>query len=518
MIIPVNIVKTYPVHWDEYNILRDFIQNFYDAVGYRKFNESFHYSFENNTISMWIKDISFSFEWLLHIGASTKTLNSKNNAGYFGEGFKIASLCAARDYDWNIHMASGDWNFKVQFIDHSIDNQIVEMMAYDLNKVETPSDTTILTVSPCYEDTFELFKTVLISFYYPENPLFGEKLWEGSEGAVYLRSNTPIPELLPCTKDNGRKGAVFCGYQMLGTNPFDLVLCLHAYKKNDRERKTLYAFDVVDVFEELAYYCSAKCAMVMLEKMRRFWSSYQRKRIDIYSLSTTIDLLVEKISRDDEIRKLFTEKYPNILCIKKVMNIEERNMRVEARSWLEKQGEKKYILAKKTFMNLGYITLEECCRQNDGFVRAGKVIEMKYQRCFDILFEVSKDVFADFFILDSRPECKIITNTTACYSGMASLIKRTPVKNKLGIAVRYGIQIIYLHIEDLKIHLFFKALSVFIHELCHMFGGDSSKNFSYALSEAITILLYNKEPIDAANKKWIENFIHYEGGQSKENT
>ena len=42
---------------------------------------------------------------------------------------------------------------------------------------------------------------------------------------------------LPCVYDYGRKGEVFCAYQILGINPFDLFVCLHQYKKNDRERK-----------------------------------------------------------------------------------------------------------------------------------------------------------------------------------------------------------------------------------------------------------------------------------------
>ena len=57
---------------------------------------------------------------------------------------------------------------------------------------------------------------------------------------------------LPCVYDYGRKGEVFCAYQILGINPFDLVVCLHQYKKNDRERKTLYRSEVIDVFEDVA--------------------------------------------------------------------------------------------------------------------------------------------------------------------------------------------------------------------------------------------------------------------------
>lgn len=81
---------------------------------------------------MWVDDINFSYEWLLHIGASTKTSNSFHNAGYFGEGFKIASLCAVRDHDWQVKMSSGDWKLDVISIKQKIDNSQVDMLAYDI--------------------------------------------------------------------------------------------------------------------------------------------------------------------------------------------------------------------------------------------------------------------------------------------------------------------------------------------------------------------------------------------------
>lgn len=31
--LSLNIVMTYPVYWSRYQVLRDFIQNFYDTVG-----------------------------------------------------------------------------------------------------------------------------------------------------------------------------------------------------------------------------------------------------------------------------------------------------------------------------------------------------------------------------------------------------------------------------------------------------------------------------------------------------
>ena len=82
-IVPLNIVMTYPVHWNKYEIMRDFLQNFYDSLGYQRWNEHFQYNYQDNSLTMWVNDICFSYEWLLHIGASTKTENSFNNAGYF---------------------------------------------------------------------------------------------------------------------------------------------------------------------------------------------------------------------------------------------------------------------------------------------------------------------------------------------------------------------------------------------------------------------------------------------------
>ena len=42
-IIPLNIVATYPVRWGKYQVIRDFVQNFYDAIGYSEWKEKFHY-------------------------------------------------------------------------------------------------------------------------------------------------------------------------------------------------------------------------------------------------------------------------------------------------------------------------------------------------------------------------------------------------------------------------------------------------------------------------------------------
>ena len=138
-IIPLNIVMTYPVRWSRYKIFRDYIQNFFDSVGPHEWKKRFGYNFENGKLCMWVEHTVFSYEWLLHIGASTKTGDmKKKNAGYFGEGFKIASLCALRDFRWNIVMSSGNWKLEVMKLQQDIDSTKVDVLAYDVQSRKSP--------------------------------------------------------------------------------------------------------------------------------------------------------------------------------------------------------------------------------------------------------------------------------------------------------------------------------------------------------------------------------------------
>mgnify|MGYP003461869305 FL=1 len=61
-VIPVNIVMSYPVKWGKYQVIRDFVQNFYDSVGYNDWHQKFSYTYENEKLLMWVDGITFSYE------------------------------------------------------------------------------------------------------------------------------------------------------------------------------------------------------------------------------------------------------------------------------------------------------------------------------------------------------------------------------------------------------------------------------------------------------------------------
>ena len=72
--IPLNIMMSYPVKWTKHQVLRDIVQNFYDDTGLLGFYKKFktNYTADDNTVSISVSSKGFSYEWLLHMGASTK--------------------------------------------------------------------------------------------------------------------------------------------------------------------------------------------------------------------------------------------------------------------------------------------------------------------------------------------------------------------------------------------------------------------------------------------------------------
>lgn len=502
MIIPLNIVTTYPVRWTKYKVFRDFVQNFYDSVGYRKWKEQFCFEYSDGLLRMWVEDVCFSYEWLLHIGASTKTENSRNNAGYFGEGFKIASLCAVRDYGWQIEMSSGGWELSVTCIEQEIDKSPVRMLAYDVREREEQKRS-CLEIAYLSQEDYRLFMEVLAAFYYPENPMIGEKIWEGREGAVYTRSEAAYGAGLPYTADYGKKGAVFCAYQLLGSNPFNLVVCLHSYKKEDRERKSLYSFDVIKVFQELTHYVDAYGAACMLEKMRRYWNSKPRKQIDIDSWSPVIDQLIYKVSQSLDVTACFRKKYPDLLPQTPLRSIRDKNRRGQAKAWLSIQS-RKYLLVKGQFRKLGYKTLEEVCEECGGFVQNDQA-ETREDKGFEILENITRELYRDFFGCNQEfPARRIICNESASYHGMAKVFRKNkPIMNHRGLSIRYEIGEIYLKRSVFSSKGYFDALATYIHEMCHVFGGDSSNAFSQGLTVAMETLLANAPMIESYRQQWL---------------
>ncbi|MDR3123960.1 MAG: hypothetical protein LBU16_09320 [Treponema sp.] len=502
--IPLNLVYDYPVRWSNYKVLRDFVQNFYDSIGYREWSGRFHYSYNHGELSMTALGVSFSYEWLVPIGASTKRDGSHSYAGYFGEGFKIASLNALREYNWDVYAGSSDWQIHVVKTAMTVDNKAIDSLAYELERNE-PSSNTTLTIRNIYVPV-SLIESVMLSFFYPENVLLGEKIWESSKGAIYKRSAMPLPKHSFVTREFGSAGVVFAAYQNLGSINVPLVFANHIYRKEDRDRGGLYDFDVVSLIEELVCHVNAEASAILLEYFRAYWYSYPVKKYDLCSFYKIVTYLIENMSNASAVVRKFREKYPNLLVAKRVLknDIVRRNRRSQALSWM-RSAEKKYRLVQQNFRLLGYDLLEEECQKNDGYTltRDADAHELKYIRILELCTEA---IFgAAFFGYKKLPACKIIMNDDAAWRGMANCFPvRDLSSNSHGHKLRF-----YMDYVAIKKYLFCPgkfavAYSTYLHELCHVFGGDSSPNFSVALSDIIEAQLLCVKQILLFNEKWDE--------------
>lgn len=504
--IPLNLIFTYPVHWSKYKVLRDFIQNFYDSVSHKEFYERFKYELtDRNELIFTALNTNFNYEWLIHIGASTKREEKEKYAGYFGEGFKIASLCALRDFNWNVTMSSNNWSLDVIRLDLEIDEKSLFSLGYDISIMQVSNKDTILKISNFDKNDYDIFLSALYTFYYKENPLLGEQLWENEICAVYHRSSFEKPKDLPTSYDSKGDGIVFGSYQALGSFEFPFVFCLHDYKQDDRDRSTYSKVDVINILVGVIRCIGAQLSLTLLNAFEKYWYTYPKEKYGYKSYYTVIKNLIIKLHSNSHLTNKFVELNPNLLVADKIPNnnLKAKNKRRQAMTWLKLQ-DSKYTLVQDTFEYLGYPSIEDKCEEDHGFtlVRVPNALETNY---INLLEDYVQELFTDFFEISRLPSCKVITNNDASWDGMAESTKLIKArKNSYGFKIRKEIHSISLKIKLFESNNFHDALSTYLHELCHIFGGDSSMNFSRALTEVIRKVIDSNDVLSEYRLKWLK--------------
>ncbi len=502
-LIPLNIVLTYPVHWSKIKVLIDFIQNFYDACGHENWKKEFKWSFENGELKIFLDNHGFSYEWLLHIGASTKTDSEDSQAGYFGEGFKIASLCAYRDFGWHIKMESADWVLNVTEINSDIDRKNVKILSYEKTNREYNNSST-LTLSGLHCDDIELFENALSRFFFSENELLGECIWTNGAGALYYRSKKELPKSFPITSPYGKSGIIFCNYQARGTMPFPFVICKHNYaNREDRERKTLNDYEVIKVVYQVVEEMDGLAAAIFLNSLKAYWNSYPKKHVDIKTWYYVVCELIRRVSCSEEAMLWFKNKNSKLVFYPRVYSNDSgyiKNRKRLAKSW-HKMYLSDYKIVQEKFSILSYDNLEEICEKAGAFLEIA-IPDTRQLKYINILEKFTEECFQKFFN-ESTPDCQIIINDSAAYGGMVKNHKiQRVLKNNYGLKIRYEFNTVYIKKKYLQPAFFQQALSTYLHERAHIFGGDSSASFSLALTLVAEILLKNSDKVSQYKDLW----------------
>jgi len=350
-LISLNLIYDYPVRWPKYKVLRDFVQNFYDAVGYHEWHYRFSYEHRDDKLLFKTIDVDFSYDWLVHIGASTKRGVVGQYAGYFGEGFKIASLCALRDHGWNIEVVSRDWKLIVITTKVEVDGRYLTSLAYRVWRIRQNHKDTMLCISPFSLKDKELLECVLMSFFYPNNPLFGEEIWSSPEGAVFYRSSHPKPYGYPSTYDTNGEGIIFAGFQALGSFEYPLIFALHGFRINDRERNTFYKMDVIKVIRQTVEKLTPEVSAKVLKLLKDRWYDRPQKQYDFETYYSIIKALVHTVAKSPEEKDKWKKEYPNLLVAHQIKKSDllNYNRRRQALAWL-RSTEKKYRLVQDGFL------------------------------------------------------------------------------------------------------------------------------------------------------------------------
>ena len=401
-------------------------------------------------------------------------------------------------------MQSDNWTVNVDSQVQIIDGTETEMLVYRYSEGEkiTGSRLELHNVS---EREFEIFELAIKGFCYPENEIIGKKIFESDEAAVYTRSSKPIPDEMPVVEDFGREGAVFAGYQMCGTCPFDLVVCCHDFKKEDRDRRELRPYEVVELVKDVVCKLTPQCAFFVLEQLKKYWNHVEKKLYDSEDWAPVVDMLLYKIRKSKKAVADFHKKYPNLLCVNRTFTIAEKNKRTLARNWLsEHKGE--YRLVKGSFFLLGYSTIEDECEKHGGMPFTGEEVSEAESAGFAILEAVTAGVFGEFFgkaWLEAMPTRKLIISEAISGSGM-SVHHRDKKNNKnvIGLKLKNVIDDIYMNKGLFCETGYYDALCGYVYEMCHVFGGERSESFSVGLTWAMEFLLHESETVNAGAGEW----------------
>lgn len=482
--------------------MNNFIQNFYDAIGWFGFGQQFRYKYENGDIIL-ESDVTFSSDWLCYIGASSKRNTKNNYAGKYGEGFKIASLVAYRDFNFEVSMESRDWKLVVTDANENIAGSAVKVLAYDISEIED-SELTRLVLSNATEEQYAILKAQVDDFYYVTNPRFGKLIAKGDTYAIFE----------PNWKSDERKspGALYVNYQMRDDLDLPLVVCNHHYdiERDDRDRSQMTLYDSNEAIRRVFWQVEPEEAMCLLEICMPRWENPFGNDYRGRNWSSMIKKLLNVVYFSYQTKVAFYRKYEDKIVSVGYKLEADGQKRKMALLWYKKsEYHDKYKLVLPLFERLGIRTLDDLCRENNGYAigEAPNVVQKKY---ILILERIAKRFFESLTCYDKLPECRIIQNKEAPLLGKAHLWrKESKQTNSYGHVVKAQVFKVFLQQHVLASDKFSEALAVYLHELLHQFGGDSSLQFKNALIQMDNIIIKNISKIISYEREWraVENVI-----------
>lgn len=522
-LIPLGIAMDYRVKWNVHRILRDFIQNFYDSIGYERFADEFQYEWEISEkerlhIRMRTYGRSFSYEWLTYIGGSTKT-GKTGYAGEYGEGFKVALLCLVK-LGGDAVMSSGSWELHPCEYTEKIEEREINMFGYHMREREDDGFTTLeLYGIPASGENVRYAREALLEFFHPKNVLLADRI-ETTEGyALYARSAVKVP----CAEPVDIKGILYYKYVARGRLPFSAVIHMTEVSRDfdcDRSREILSEATVVRAVYEMVEKLSPEASFWMLRQMEGQWQvlpvSEKERPADINTWYYVICQLVRNISTEPEWIKRFAQEYP----LGKYAYIERRGgdcgrnrLLREAKNWFEQENRdgNRRRLVNPVFRLLGVASvLKEYTEKKDTLYR--ELNEKERERA-ELLTACAGMIFSVLNNEVSMPKILVYTakktrkGRSCLQYGILPYAETRTERVFLGgnekRHMRYRVEKVVMEEEDLSTGTEFqKALLKYIGACVHMYGAERSERSNGGLTYIGAILYYLRDKVEEYEGRW----------------
>ena len=461
-IIDTRITDHWGVEWTPMEIVRDFLQNFYDA------NPIEDIKIEINKRSVIVSAPNeFDYKSLIYLGSDKGT----SDIGQYGEGFKASTVNAMRNHGCVVQAQIREILLEFFFESEKIGD--TEKKIIKCKKSKAPDfKGSKLILKNCSKGIIDEFKFGLNYFYYESNPLFGEILTKHYHNDIIVYKS--IDENI---------GYVF--YKKLLRAKLDVplvIVCNRRYKsidekiKHDRDRK---AFDDAVLDKLLGYVLKQVSVSEIVHLLKSRWQSghkilrilssgwgyknvkfpddYYAKHSKTNTRNPSMQIEVDQLEHE-------WQKNGNIQCPVYMAKLGMKNAVsvIKSRMATMKKEHKTLYTRKPTELEIQSLTLLTAFIKNVDPLLANRF------------------GYANYTIGDSD---KLV--------------------GELRIERSYRSNDVYLSKKFFLLD-FAESLAILMHEWGHIYGFDGSRRFTDALTEFIVGIIEKRGTLDDVEEKWKE--------------
>jgi hypothetical protein len=481
------VTTAWGVRWNEMQIARDVLQNFYDAN--RENLQAVAAVLDERDVRI-TAPAGFDLERLFYLGSE----KISDDIGQYGEGFKAAATCLLRDHGVTPVGISGSMLVHVRLADSAVSKTKLRPLMYDFYTITPACPGAMLLLPSCSPVLARELQQGMAHFFFEQNPLLGPKIWESWDHhyALYHSQETD--------------GHIFYRQLKRATIPgLPVVPVMHKASsridkkvQQDRDRN---AFE--DTVLNLCYDVFARGSAVnevvvlaILEASRPFW---ERGHPLLSALASQRKTSLVTVGT----KALFGERYYAVTAAHDAAT-KLRYEQVEAPWKLESRRQLPSYFTKfgvpSAATHLAHIR-ERALAEEQQKARVTTHAEhggiRALQRALDDLASPLARLFATKHVRYSVADTEAILGALKQGRGYQSI--------EVYLAAT-------VFTED-----FARALAIFLHEHAHIFGYDGSRGFTDALTELIEGVIRHRGALDNYEHDWeiAREQVHAERGTAR---